>query len=108
MLKMAVYREKTDNLHNTQYVLTANNLIYLSIHLSIHVLSIQLSIFPTNTMYQSRSQGPNISLVNQSIPHILLNPKVRHTFRHIPLLVPILRRLNPVHINTRHFFRVIL
>jgi len=74
-------------------------------HLSFHVLSIYLSIFPTNITYHSRSQGPSISSVNQCIPHILWNPKVHHTFRHSPLLVLILSRLNPVHVNARHLFQ---
>ena len=74
-------------------------------HLSIHVISIYLTIFLTSTKYHSRSQGPTISSVNQCIPHILWNPKVHHTFRHIPLLVLILSRLNPVDVNARHSFQ---
>jgi len=56
-------------------------------------------------MYHSRSPEPKISSVNQCIPHILWNPKVHHTFQQSPLLVPILSRRNPVHVNPRYFFQ---
>lgn len=57
---------------------------------------------PTNSTCHSVSQEPNISSVNQTIPHILWRPKVHHSLQQGPLHVPILSRLKPVHVNTRY------
>ena len=89
-------------IHKIYYLLIIKS-IYLCIY---HPCIIHTSIYiSANTMYHRQSQGPTISLVIQSIPHILWNPKVRHTLRHSPLLVPILSRLNPVHVKARHSFQ---
>ena len=105
MLKITVYWEKTHTVRYAQYVINTNNLMYVTVHLTIHILSIYLSMFPTNTAYHRLSQAPSISSVRQCIPHILWKPKILHTFHQNPILVTILSRLNPVHVNIRHFLQ---
>jgi len=72
MLRITVYWEKPYTVCYAQYVITTNNYIYLSVHLSIHVLSIYLSMSQTNSRLRRPTPETKISSGNQYNPSSLM------------------------------------
>jgi hypothetical protein len=67
--------------------------------------SLQFLLDITNSMEQINWEA-NCHSANQEIPLLVWNPKVHYLVHKSPLLVPVLRQMNVVHILPTYFTRI--
>jgi len=79
---------------------------YFSIHQSLSPFQSTLRDELDNSMERRHSWEANSHAASQDIPLLSWSPKVYYSVHSSPLLIPILRQMNPVHIFTLCFFNM--